>query len=79
MDIKWKKDKGQQGKKIIDIYIPSGENIPEGRFVLYPVMEKFNIWCLFDRDTETQWYITRKEAEGRLEEILSKEKIGVLN
>ena len=70
MKIEWKEDKGKQGRKVIDIKIAVGDDVPKGRFILYPVNEKINMWCLYDVEKKVQWYIMKEAAEERIEKAL---------
>lgn len=72
--MKWKKDKGKQGRKVIDIEKATGKGIPKDRFIRYPVMKVINMWCLFDTKTNIQHYILKENAEERILSILKKEE-----
>jgi hypothetical protein len=74
MKIQWKKDKGKQGRKVIDIEIAYGEGIDKDRFCLYPVNNAINMWVLYDAVTGASHYILREAAEERIKEILKKGK-----
>jgi hypothetical protein len=67
MKIVWKKEQAQQDGKVIDV------ETTLDRFYLYPIIEKVNMWCLYDSKTETQHYIFREKAEPKIKEILSNE------
>ena len=82
--MKWVPGEGQfPNGDIISIKKASGENIPEGRFILKPAggdkteagqAEKLGCFILCDTSTGTQWLRSGKaSAEKLIREILEKE------
>ena len=75
---KWEDSWGIQNGKKIKTKVARIKGKNDQRFVLYPVMEKINMWGLWDTKTDTQHYIMKEDADTRVSEVVNDLKVGSL-